>query len=144
MILESDLVIAEKPKVEKWFKKENGKLLPIHPVSEYERDRKKQCANPTTCDLFMWKAGAEYAYNGRDRLPTDTADTYIEAKYEYMQHQPFIYPIAFFKDLRNHIETTHKKTMAQFFDHYADGINFVLDGKSDKMSEFNIFGYVFE
>jgi hypothetical protein len=142
MVLESDLILDGKPKLEQWFEKQGEKFLPIHQLVSHESERQRLCPNgPQTCELYIWKAGAEYAYNGRDKRPSDTAATYKEANFEYMVRQPFTYPRAMFSNIRDHITKTHRKSMAQFFEHFTPGLEWRLDGKSDKLSEFNIFGH---
>ncbi len=142
MVLESDLVLALKPKIEYWFEKEGEKFYPIHQIVNRENERQRQCPNgPRTCELYIWKAGADYAYNGRDKRDSDTESTYIESKHEYMIRQPFTYPRQVFADIREHITKTHGKTMEQFFEHFTPGLEWRIDGKSDKLSEFNILGH---
>jgi hypothetical protein len=140
MILESDMVFRRTPTIEDFFEKTStGELLPVTIIIDHEQHVIPNCKNKN-CEGLIWKAGAEYAFNGRDKLPSDTEETFKEAKHEYMHWVPFVYPNELFKDIQNHITSVHKKSMAQFFDHYTKGILWRLDGKSDKMSEFNIFG----
>jgi hypothetical protein len=146
MILESDSIFMRKPLISDFFEKSStGQLLPITVIIDHKQDTIPHCksASLEKCEGLIWKAGAEYAFNGRDKLPTDTDETFKEAKFEYMHWLPFIYPNKMFKALRDHITHVHNKPFQQFFDHYTNGMKWQIDGKSDKMSEFNIIGYEF-
>lgn len=142
MILESDTAFIRKPKVQDMFNiTSDGKKKPIWIIRNYEKDiipeRCQGHQNVNTCDALIWKSGAEYAINGRDRYEND--DSLISAEYDYMFWPPFVFPNKMFKDLRTHLEKTHG-SLPLFFDHYTSGLLWQIDGKSDKMSEFNIFG----
>jgi hypothetical protein len=113
--MESDLVINQKIKKDLWFKG-NKPILKI--LSYKDWILPKDCwhvIRKQTCVGMAWKAGAEYAINRRDREVSDTAETYKDARYNYMHEQPYIYPNKVFPAIRNYLETTHSKKLVSNF-----------------------------
>ena len=143
-ILESDLVLRARVQPQHFFRNVSGVMKPIILIKPYS-DRIQACEPGRDiwkdCEATIWKAGMEYAMNGRDPKTDDTNATYLFTEYEFMQGNPFTYPRDFFPYFRQRIKAIHGKTIPEFLEHYFEGTHWHLDGKSDKLSEFNIFGF---
>ena len=138
-ILDSDMILYERARPRHFFRLEAGQLKPLSMMRPWA-DMTRGCVQGQPCEGSIWRAGMDFAMNGRDPAPGETSATYNFSSHSFMARHPFTYPRELFPSLRLHLESLHRKPLVNFFEHFLTGLQFELDGRSDKFSEFNVLG----
>ena len=144
-ILDADMIFSKRAKPQHFFHVDpvDQTYRPIQIIRPWS-DLIKYCPSDrplASCEHIIWKAGTDFAINGRDPTPSDTNSTYTFSEHAFMASHPFTYPRDMFVSMRSHMERVHGHAITRLFSHFFGGLNWRLDGASDKFSEFNVFGF---